>query len=197
MKRKKKNAVKPMPQTRFQVLDGPNFKEMDPSAADWCRERHCFLYIISGEEVEACDTRRLLHDLRPDPDNPFFKAGPGKVVFSVSDYDDDPRELPMIPEFRAFVRKVQQSSPCWLYFAKPGDAWLRAVLAASATGVHSVEQDGQWVTNMPQDEITGFIQAQIKQFIVLCLMQNVGSDAVEAHIHEAMEDICPGVWPWS
>lgn len=195
--KRKMNAYKPKSQTCFQVLDSSNFNEVDPSAANWSRKGHCFLYIIAKEEIEACDSRRLLHHLRPDPANPLLKAGPGKVIFSVSDYDEDPREFLEIPEFRAFVSKVQQSSPCWLYFAKPGNGWLRTVLAACATGFHSVVRDGQSLIEMPQDEITGFLQAQIKESAKLCTMGNVDPGTFKRHLHKAMEDICPGVWPWS
>jgi len=191
MKRKYKNADKPMFQTCFQVLDGSNFEEVDPSAED-CSGKRRFLYFIDREEIEACDTRRLLHDLRLDLDNPLFKAGLGKVVFGVSGYDEDPRELLMIPEFGAFVRKVQQNSPCWLYFAMPGNGWLRTVLAASATRFHSVVQDGQPLIEMPQDEVTGFMRAQLKECTRLCQMLGVDPDTFERHLHEAMADIFPG-----
>jgi hypothetical protein len=190
MKRKKKH-MKPMPQTCFQVLDGSSFKEMQPSAED-CSGKRCFLYYIDREEIEVCDTRRLLHDLRPDLDNPFFKAGLGKVVFGVSNYDEDSREFLEIPEFRAFVSKVQQNSPCWLYFAMPGNGWLRTVLAASATRFHSVVQDGQPLIEMPQDEVTGFMRAQLKECTRLCQMLGVDPDTFERHLHEAMADIFPG-----
>jgi len=196
MQRKKK-AMKPKFQTYYHQKVGPHLEEVDPSSKDWSDNMSCFIYIIAREEIEACDPRRLLHDLRTELDNPFYSSGPGNVCFSVEGDDEDPRDLLMIPEFRSFVRKVQELSPCWLYFAMPGSGWLRIILAAGATAFRYVVQDGQSLIDISQDEITGFMQPQIKEYIRLCKMMNVDLDVIEEHLHGAMEDITPGVWPWS
>lgn len=195
MKRTKNKSSKPQFHTKFHVKDGSNFKEVDPSSRDWNANENCFFYVIAREEIEACDTTRLLHDLRPEPDNPFVKAGPGTVIFSVSGYDEDPRGLLTIPEVRYYFSKVQQKAPCWLYFAMLGHGWPRTVLVACTNNFSYVH--GQSHMDMPQDEIMRFFQPQIKECIRLCKMMNVDPDIIEEHLQGAMEDITPEGWPWS
>lgn len=60
-------------------------------------------YEISRYEIENCLTDRLVHDLRVDPENPIIQAGPGSVIFMVSGFEDDPREIYEIPEFAAYM----------------------------------------------------------------------------------------------
>jgi len=66
------------------------------------------LYGISRHEVEHCLTERIVHDLRMAPDNPFCSCPMDGLLFSVDGYDDDPRELFQIPEFREFIRELSK-----------------------------------------------------------------------------------------
>ena len=127
MKRKKKTQT-PRPFSAYLAADGTRLTPIEDST-DFS-DGVC-IYVITKEEIEACDTARLIHDLRPHPNNPLFNAGPGRLTFCVIGYEEGPRDPLLIPAFRTFIRKAEQASPCWVYFAAPDTAWIRTVLAAS------------------------------------------------------------------
>jgi hypothetical protein len=190
MKSKKKN-VKPKFQTHYHQKVGSHLKEVDPSSMDWSDNDSCFFYEIDRQEIEECDTRRLLHDLRPEVDNPLFRSGPGSVIFSVNGYDEDPRGLLQIPEFRAFVRKVQQSSPCWLYFAMPGAGWLRIILAARAVDCQVIECNGKLCIAVTKTQVVEFMEPQLKEYERLLELQGITSSGIDDHIYQTMQHSFP------
>lgn len=189
MKRKKNKSSKPQFHTHFHVKEGSHLKEVDPSSRVWAGNDSCFFYTIAREEIEACDTTRLLHDLRPEAANPLLKAGPGNVIFSVSGYDEDPRELMTIPEVCSYFRKVQQQqkAPCWLYFAMPGCGWLNVILAMSTPGCEAVEWDG----NISAAQLAKFMEPQIKEYARLCKRLGTNRDVMNLHLYKAVNDSFP------
>ena len=188
-KNKRNKSSKQQFHTQFHMEDGSHLKELDPSSMDWSGNDTCFLYFITKEEVEACDTSRLLHDLRPELDNPFFKSGPGSVIFSVSGYDEDPRDLLLIPEFRNFAKKTQEKAPCWLYFAAPEGAWLRIILAASnSQSLIRDAKDGTIRIGLSTFEIAKFMDRQIKQYDSLCELLGIDPDVIDDHLWASADD---------
>ena len=191
MKRNKK-PTKPHFHTRFHVNDDSQLKEVDPSSQDWSGNDSYFFYVIDREEVEACDPSRLLHDLRPEPDNPFMKAGPGTVIFSVNGYDDDPRNLLEIPEVRDYFETVHEHAPCWLYFSMPGNGWLRIVLAASISGCHALGAgDGQLQVGVTKIQVAEFMEPQIQEYFRLREMNGIGGNGIDSHLYQTMQDSFP------
>lgn len=145
------------------------------------------VYLVFKEEVEAGDIGRLVHDLRPEADNPIFTSGIGNTYFGVHGYDEDPRDLLLIPEFRAFVRKVERSEPCWLYYAAPESAWLRIILAASSpTCVISGHGGDSIRFGLSNGEIARFLERQIRQYDELCKQAGIDPDEAEAHLNESI-----------
>lgn len=138
-------------------------------------------YEISRFEVENLITDRLVHDLRSTPDNPMIQAGPGCCIFWVSGYEEEQRELFEIPEFVAFVRKVNESSPCWVYFAHPGfrkipaSRWLNLIAFCSANNAEVVRQAGidkfHFACSAP--EIEEFVDRQMPDFKAMCSLAKV------------------------
>jgi hypothetical protein len=189
MKRKTNKSSKPQFHTEFHVKDGSNLKEVNPSSKDWSGNNTCYFYTIAREEIEACDTTRLLHDLRPEADNPLLKAGPGSVLFSVTGYDEDPRELLTIPEVHSYFRKVQQKAPCWLYFEMPGYGWLNVILAMSTPGCQTVEWDG----TISAAQVTKFMEPQIKEYTRLCKLVGTDRDVMDYHLYEVVKASFPGI----
>ena len=171
------------------MKEGSHLKEVDPSSREWSGNDSCFFYTIAREEIEACDTARLLHDLRPEADNPLLKVGPGGVIFSVSGYDEDPRELLTIPEVCSYFREVQQKAPCWLYFAMPGCGWLHVILAMSTPGCQTVEWDG----TISAAQLAKFMEPQIKEYGRLCKLLGTDRDVMDNHLYETLTDSFPGI----
>lgn len=52
----------------------------------------------------------------------------GNVAFSVTGYDNDPRELPEIPEVREFFRALTEEWPHWLWFLSRNTGLLRTLM---------------------------------------------------------------------
>lgn len=194
MKRKMK-TVKPQYQTHFQMKNGDHFHETDPSSRDWPGYDSFIFYVISREEVEACHTSRLLHDLRTEIGNPLFESGPGSVIFSVHGYGEDPRDLLQIPEFRSFIRKVQQSCPCWLYFAMPGNRWLRIILAASTVDCRLEAKDGKLRIAIANSQIAEFMAHQLREYERLLKQKGIESCGIDDHVYATMHDSFPGLLP--
>lgn len=191
MKRKINKSRKPQFQTHFHVKVGSHLKEVDPSSRDWSANDTCFVYIIAREEIEAGDTTRLLHDLRTEPDNPFFQAGPGNVVFDVSGYDEDPRDLLTIPEFRSFVEKVQQQAPCWLYFAMPIDGWLRIIVAAGTADYRVMKMNGKLRVGVTKTQVANFMETQLQEYNKLQKQRGIRVNGIDSHLYETMKDSFP------
>jgi hypothetical protein len=155
------------------------------------------IYIIMKEEIENCDVKRLVHDLRPDDDNPIFTSGPGRVIFMVDGFDEDPRELMMIPEFRKFIKKADQARPCWMYFARPESKWLLYMLAVTGEKC-TAHECGEFVQfNLDPYDKFAFLTYQINAFLALCRQAGIDSRTCEAHIRESVKhafqiDLPPG-----
>lgn len=190
MKRKKKKAVKAKFPAHYLQMVGSHLRKVHPSSVDWSDPDHHFHFVIDREEIEKCDTSRLIHNLRPELDNPLFKVGPGAVFFSVFGYDEDPRDLVQIPEFRAFVRKVQQQAVCWLYFAMPGNAWLR-IMAASAPHCRIFETNGKLRVAITTSQVAEFMKSQIRDYSRLCELMGIGGDVIDSHLSETVHESFP------
>lgn len=152
------------------------------------------IYVIPREEIERCYTDRMVHDLRIDRDNPFASAGPGKMIFMVTGYDDDSRELMHIPEFIRFARKAEKAKPCWLYFAAPGSGWPRIILAAcSQTGPpkHLVEKDFIEIP-VPETAFKSFVTWQLTDFGKLCKLAGFKKKAASKALHKAVRELLEG-----
>lgn len=178
MKRKKNTTNK--------QNDKNYFQNMDESEYD-----NYFSYVITREEIEACDIQRLLHALTPKFHNPFFRSGPCSVFFSVSGYEDDSRNLTVIPEFRAFVRKVQQYSPCWLYFAMPINGWLRLILAASTSECRTETIKGKERVVLTKSQVIEFFETQLVEYGKLMQKRGVYFGGVDIHLMETIRNSFP------
>ncbi len=140
------------------------------------------IYEISRHEIEHCVTGRLVHDLRADPDNPFIHAGPGRVIFQVCGYDDDPRELFEIPEFRAFLRKAGESNPCWVYYAVAESNWLQVVAFCTTPGPVARPVEGAHALCVSVPELAAFLDRQLDDYDKLCKLAEVRKKAAKAHL---------------
>ena len=140
-------------------------------------------YEISRFEIENCLTDRLLHDLRIDTTNPLIDAGPGSVVFMVSGYDDDPREIYLIPEVVTYMRKANESNPCWIYFAAPESGWaLNAAYCVLKSSHVSAVNPGHRTLAFLSYEIADFIEAQIDDFYQLCAIARIRRRKLDGHL---------------
>ncbi len=168
---------------KHQLTEGTSSVVMDPqgTAIDDCSppfSNAIITYQISRFEIENGMTERIVHDLRVEPDNPLIRCGMDRVIFSVEGYDDDPRELFMIPEFRNYIVKVQKDQPAWIYFAALDSHWLKMIalcLVNNATAVTDKQMQRSKLSFSGKD-LFEFIDGQVDPFFNLCAMAGVSPE---------------------
>ena len=145
-------------------------------------------YEISRFEIEQSFTERIVYDLRIDKSNPLVYAGPGNVVFFVSGYDNDPREIYEIPEFVAFILKANEAGPCWMYFAAPESLWLQTVAFCALKNSHvSGSRPGYRTLAFSICEAVGFLNSQLDDYGRLCDIAKVPKKELQKHLELAFE----------
>lgn len=146
---------------------------------------------ITEDEINTCDTSRLVHDLKADPDNPLVKAGPGQLVLSVKCNSDRPSDIFTKPEFRAFVKKADEQDVCWIYFAMPGSGILQMFLAVNGSGkIKEITKDSIELTFSPMD-LYLFFPKQVKRYYGLCKLAGISLGAANAHLKALIEPFVP------
>jgi len=129
----------------------------------------------------------------------MIQAGPGCCIFWVSGYEEEQRELFEIPEFVAFVRKVNESSPCWIYFAHPGfrkipaSRWLNLIAFCSANNASVVRQTGidKFHFACSEAEIEEFVDRQMRDFNGMCSLAKVRRKEIKKCLSEIRQ--CLGI----
>ncbi len=147
------------------------------------------LYEISRHEVESCLTERITHDLRIAVDNPFCACEMDGMIFSVRGYDDDPRELFQIPEFRRFVRKLNNHEIPWLFLACLETLWVQVLALCLVDNAAAITDTRKGRTRMafPGQDVAGFLGAQMEAFGAMCELQGVTLEESEARIRAVCE----------
>lgn len=155
----------------------------------------CMHYPISKKEVDACDVKQLVHDLRPTMKNPLFAAGPGKVIFEVEGYDIKPRHLVLVPEFRSFLQKAEESHPCWFYFAWPYSEWPNLVTLSCLPQI--------WIRNtshnrldfgVDRDQLFDFLRCQANSLERVCTAKKISQDAGLKQLDRLFNQWFPDFW---
>ncbi|WP_447858099.1 hypothetical protein [Pseudomonas aeruginosa] len=96
------------------------------------------IFSIHREQIEAFDLESSLGFLRtlvPLRDPQYAWSWKGILSLSISDYDDDPRELFEIPEVRRYLHGLDQEWPFWFFFLTPPSIRLVGMCLASAVTV--------------------------------------------------------------
>jgi len=144
---------------------------------------------ITEDEINTCDTSRLIHDLKADPDNPLVKAGPGQLLLSVKGNLDHPSDVFTKPEFPAFAKKADQQHVCWIFFASPGSIILYFLLAASGSGkIKEITKNSIELTCSVSDLYVFFL-TQLERYYSLCKLIGISLEAANAHLKALIEPL--------
>lgn len=97
------------------------------------------------EQVERGDFRHFLGLYAPDklPTGRRLRDMMNCFVFCVEGWDDDPREIHMVPEIRSFYSAFHEAWPYWLYFCNLDVDTLRAMVACCLSSVNTMQVDGK------------------------------------------------------
>jgi len=91
-------------------------------------------------------------------------------VFCVEGWDDDPREIHVIPEVRRFYSAFHEAWPYWLYFCNLDGDTLRSMVMCCLPDVSTLQVDGQTkiaVTCDPLD-LLNFIKHDFAPMNAMC-----------------------------
>ncbi len=140
-------------------------------------------YEITRFEVERGLTNRLIYDLRVEKSNRLIQAGPGKVIFFVSGYDDDTRQIYEIPEFQSYIRKANESNPCWVYFTATESYWLQTVaFCVTKSAYVSGSRPGFQTLAFSPYEAAGFLDSQLDACCELSVIAKVTEKNSKKHL---------------
>lgn len=104
----------------------------------------------------------------------------GKLILVVDGYDDDQRELYMIPEVREWIREVDREFPYWLFFM---DLGKRSTLSFVALALCPYERvPGGW--NIPQPDLQQFLITHFMAMNELGKRLNISQHAIDAWLRE-------------
>lgn len=96
--------------------------------------------LITREEVEAGHVGRCVSDLLTlSTDQALVARFVHGVSFSVLGYEDDPRHLYAVPEFKVFLQALNQQWPYWIHFLTPEPDMWRVVLLSLLPDAKSVD----------------------------------------------------------
>ena len=108
-------------------------------------------YQFSRSKVERMDFGHFLslYALDELPVGGRLRRMMNSLVFCIQGWDNDPREVHMIPEIRRFYSAFHEAWPYWLYFCNLDLDTLRAMVMCCLPSVTTMQVDGQ-----PQVKVT-------------------------------------------
>jgi hypothetical protein len=129
-------------------------------------------YQFSRSKVEHGDFNHFLSLYGPDklPTGPRLREMMNRFVFCIDGYDDDPREIHLIPEVRRFYSAFHEAWPYWLYFCNLDVDTLRSMVMCCLPDVSTLQVDGKTkvaVTFDPLD-VLNFIKHDFMPMNLMC-----------------------------
>ena len=99
-------------------------------------EHDLILYQFSRSKVEQCGFSHFLGLYEPDklPEGRRLREMMNCFVFCIEGWDDDPREIHMIPEVRRFYSAFHEAWPYWLIGGFAGNAVSAGVRGSTIVG---------------------------------------------------------------
>ncbi len=134
--------------------------------------RDLIFYQFSRSKVAECDFKHFLSLYSPDklPDGRGLQEMMNLMVFGIEGWDDDPREIHMVPEIRRFYTAFHDAWPYWLYFCNLNMDTLRAMTMCCLPSVTTMQVAGRTqvaVTCDPPDLIQ-FIKRDFMPMNFMC-----------------------------
>ena len=102
-------------------------------------------YQFSRSKVEQRDFSHFLGLYAPDkqPEGRALQEMMNSFVFCVEGWDDDPREVHMVPEIRRFYSAFHDAWPYWFYFCNLDFDSLKAMTMCRLPSINTMQVDGR------------------------------------------------------
>jgi len=129
-------------------------------------------YQFSRPKVERCDFSHFLSLYAPDtlPDGPRLKDMMNLMMFGIEGWDEDRREIHMIPEIRRFYSAFHDAWPYWLYFCNLDVDTLRAMTMCCLPSISTMQVDGQVQVKVTCDplDLLKFLKRDFMPMNLMC-----------------------------
>jgi hypothetical protein len=130
------------------------------------------LYQFSRSKVEGGDFSHFLSLYAPDklPEGRPLRDLLNRFVFCIEGWDDDPREIHLIPEIRRFYSSFHEAWPYWLYFCNLDVDTLRSMTMCCLSSVNTMQKDGHTQVAVTCDplELLNFIKHDLMPMNLRC-----------------------------
>ena len=102
-------------------------------------------YQFSQSKVERGDFSHFLSLYAPAklPEGLRLRDMMNCFVFCVECWDDDPRQIHLIPEVRRFYSAFHEAWPYWLYFCNLDGDTLRSMVMCCLPSINTMQVDGR------------------------------------------------------
>jgi hypothetical protein len=135
-------------------------------------EHDLILYQFSRTKVERGDFSHFLSLYAPNklPEGRRLRDMLNRFVFCIEGWDDDMREIHMVPEIRRFYSAFHEAWPYWLYFCNLDADTLRAMTMCCLPEVSAMQVDGQTQMAVTCDplELINFIKRDFMPMNLMC-----------------------------
>ena len=130
-------------------------------------------YQFSRSKVEQCEFSHFLSLYAPDklPEGRRLQEMMNMMMFIIEGWDDDPREIHMVPEIRRFYSAFHDAWPYWLYFCYLDLDTLKAMTMCCLPSVNTMQVDGrtQVAVNCDPLDLLKFIKRDFMPMNLMCV----------------------------
>jgi hypothetical protein len=130
------------------------------------------VYQFSRSKVDRGDFSHFLSLYAPDklPEGRRLRDMMNCFVFCVEGWDDDPREIHLIPEVRRFYSAFHEAWPYWLYFCNLDVDTLRSMVMCCLPDVSTLQVDGKTKVAITFDplDVLNFIKHDFMPMNLMC-----------------------------
>lgn len=134
----------------------------------------------SRQEVESDDTSRAFAKLNKLLVPSTAKRARGRLIFVITGYDDDSRDLWEIPQVQAWMRKLDIEWPYWFYFMDTGKHSTLPLVAFSLSKWDKVPGG----KTIPPHELQWFLQRHFEAMNSLSHKLNETQEETDARSRE-------------
>jgi hypothetical protein len=134
--------------------------------------RDMIVYQFSRSKVERGDFSHFLGLYSPDklPEGRRLRQMMNAFVFCIEGWDDDSREIHLVPEIRQFYAAFHDAWPYWLYFCNLDVDTLQAMTMCCLPSVNTMQVDGQVAVKVTCDplDLLKFLKRDFMPMNLMC-----------------------------
>lgn len=149
------------------------------------------LHVISREEVESCNVKRLLAEFGLSLPAEELREMRGRVRFAIAGYDHAQEELCEIPTVRKFIRRASKYWGGWNFFASLETSWLSIIACCHAERMRVVKRAGAsvFVTGVHGVDWISYYNDSLQNFAHYSFQADISLDDSTVYIKRVAENL--------